>query len=476
MKPKPNEKDVRDMQSDTDKSKNENIFKSYAFNPWVEMVNKFIRDPDTVEKVFPVIVHEAEGFRRYLKNVCQNEDSASPEDYLSDVSERLKSEFKRLNPEQTDKAIRMTFNLMYDMILDIRRYEIETLQKMMLDKVTGDELKREQERVLFLETVTFMLYSPDRVKITKFPKTLIHVIPEYHDNRVLEGYDSLFDVKNPPYKFPWKYVGGKDVLGRKVIISDKKVINNSIIFKRWENIGELYTAPEEQFKEEYDTFFTWRAEAEMLYDEKMYEQDYEAYSIDFVSLMDIMAKMVTDGLYRGYYKTDGNSDEWYVPSVMREALKKSYKGIYAIGKQLPYLTEKEFVNTVYLGMIKFLSNEIPTLEKDIKNALGSDEIKPSDYYGAPYLRRFNNPLDKIRYRVFWGKLKKYEFYKELLTKLTDDDFDYIRDEYLNILRIVYQKSHKKIVGRKLTPMDKMPTWARKLAEYIRIINNIEEQP
>lgn len=466
------ESSLKHSSSDLKKSDSTNIFQPVAFNPWVEHVSN-ITGKKKVEKILPIMLRTAEKFKNYLKDACENNKvERLPEDFLTDVAKTLDKEFVDLSHDQRDRVIRVIFNLMYDIALDFRNYEVEYLNKLLNEQAAIDEVRRSQQRVLFLETITFMLYSPKRVTISKLFNT-VRIIPEYSEGYHEiddKGYDPLFDEKDPPEPFPWGDVAGKDITGRTVILSDKD-IPKKVLIKKWENIGYLFTSPEEQFKEEFKEYFTRLNLVQMYYNEQAEDMEYRR-AIHYVPPEKIMIQMIKGTLRSGkYYEPDNskgiNWDDYYIEHFVREDLNYAIKALHKIGHSLRYVTKDEFINIVMMGMIKFIDKELATLKEHIeKEYLEGEDLDKYVNLPRPSELRFKHPLDRITYKTFLEKINLYHLYKEYKESLT---LYTTKEIYKELLTDIYEKTGQAKYMKKRVVSNKTPRWLRNLLKYVKCL-------
>lgn len=218
------------------------------YNPWVTAIQKIVGNPELAVRCLAEINRSVSAFMTRLK------DYPAPDEVLLRLTEQLEDKFAEILPKTTResrrKLVSLTFNLVYNRVLDIRNDVIDRLTGLReeLKEHSDDEnLKKKLGEVarqfMYIETLSFLLYDPDRVKVNRLTKR-VTILPEYDEEDV--GYDPIFNVKHPPVAPPIDInVAGEDTRGWEVVITDKSGMSLRRMKKRWKQFTESGRTPEE---------------------------------------------------------------------------------------------------------------------------------------------------------------------------------------------------------------------------------------
>ncbi len=216
------------------------------YNPWVTAIRRIIGNPERADICLYEINRLASTFMDQLK------DSPPPDEVIMRLANRMEITFMEILPKSKQglrhQLISLSFNILYNHTLALRADVIDKLdflRKKLKERNNDEKLQKTFESVakqfLYIETLTFMLYEPERVKINKLARR-ITILPEYGDKDL--GYDPIFNVKHPPITPPVDInVRGEDSRGWEVVITDNSGISLSRMKKRWKHFiktGQTY--------------------------------------------------------------------------------------------------------------------------------------------------------------------------------------------------------------------------------------------
>ena len=483
-------------------------------NPWVERISKLSDSESKNYDVIRVFSGGMKDFQRYVEDVFNGKTSEYPEDYLVRSGKTIVEKLDRFEFDKKTKRelLSLYYNLMYNIVLDLRDVEVGLLLNEIHDGNPSEERKK---RVLFFEELTFMLYDPKCVKISKkkvkseeseekVKKPFVVIVPKYTPSSDPHGYDPNLKEKYPPSTFPFGDVQGEDIFSRPVKVS-RYDLPEWLLKERW----KLTAPPDPDYLAEIleDEIFTILGPTMYLtmeHQRTLFESDDALY--DEVSLPNIfefdgfklvrefilgrITKIHTiksflgidpDAWHAVYHVPEDDNSTYagkklFVPFMVYEKLELAADILEVIVARLYSYGQDQFVDIINKTLVAFLEKESKKLEKRMKDMGVPDDIIYSTQYLTysdlkKYFRNRGvdvNSLDWVKRLMLRDVIQLQNRYLGLVDLLKSYNSPYlgVKENFSDMVAVAYDTFNKNHAINQLKPSVFIPRWARHIYKYI----------